>query len=104
LVLQDEQEYEMSVKLFDDVDYNKSRWEILSTKVRTSHVDVRDGLTGHRMYVTMWVKRSAIFSHLGDAIPVTLAWFAQIEIRLYKVRSSVFWPTLEASNTLPAAH
>jgi hypothetical protein len=31
-VLQGEQEYEMSVKLFDEVDCEKSRWDILSTK------------------------------------------------------------------------
>ena len=38
-VLQGEQEYEMSVKLYDEVDSEQSRWEILSTKVRSPHID-----------------------------------------------------------------
>ncbi len=37
-VLQGEQEYEMRVKLYDEVDSEQSRWEILSTKVRSPHV------------------------------------------------------------------
>lgn len=56
---QGEQEYEMSVKLYAEVNPEESRWEILSTK---------------------------------------------IELRLRKVDLSVSWPTLEASNTRPAAN
>lgn len=37
-VLQGEQEYEMHVKLYDQVDSEQSRWEILSTKVRSPHI------------------------------------------------------------------
>jgi CS domain len=36
-VLQGEQEYEMRVKLYDEVDSEQSRWEILSTKVRSTY-------------------------------------------------------------------
>jgi hypothetical protein len=36
-VVQGEQEYEMRVKLYDEVDSEQSRWEILSTKVRSPH-------------------------------------------------------------------
>jgi hypothetical protein len=102
-VLQGEQEYEMRVKLYDEVDSEQSRWEILSTKVRSSHIHRALQVSHAQLPCICLAVLSSVSSPLREA-DGSGNWVPQIEIRLHKVNPSVSWPTLEASDTRPAAN
>jgi hypothetical protein len=99
----------MGVKLFDEVDSEKEslgdpQHQGLRTPYMCKYNTLQSRITSNSCVSHARVKFSAIPIVQVTHYQVALAFNAQVEIRMYKVTSGVSWPTLEASDTLPAAN